>query len=486
MQGRHNSCLPQGRIELYVPSHVYFSIMATVRTRIAPSPTGEDIHIGNLYTALINFTWARKNHGQFIVRIEDTDRERYVEGAEERILGSLHAYGLDPDESIEKGGPFAPYRQSERLASYKKYAEELIEKEKAYYCFCTKERLEELRKRQLAEKKTPRYDKQCKGIKNYESRIMNGEPYVIRLDVPANKKIVFHDLIRGKIEFDSHNIDDQVLIKSDGYPTYHMAVVVDDHLMEITYVIRAEEWISSTPKHVLLYEAFGWELPMFAHLPILRNPDKSKLSKRKNPVWARWYLEQGFLPEAMLNFLALMGWSHPDGKEIFSLAEFTKLFQLIEVKPVGPVFDLVKLRWMNQQYIQNLSDDALEKRLKEFSPIADEMDESQLKKLLPLVKSRMEVLKDFDEQVKFFIESKGISPRNGSEEKVSEQLSRRLEKLSEWKKDAIMAVFKGVLQENNIRMPVLYFLLTGKEKGLPLPESIEILGKERTLQRLGT
>ncbi len=455
-----------------------------VRTRIAPSPTGEDIHIGNLYTALMNFAWAKKNHGEFIVRIEDTDRERYVEGAEERILDSLKAYGLKPDEGVAIGGPFAPYRQSERLETYDKYAQELIAKGKAYYCFCTKDRLDELRKKQIAEKKTPRYDKHCKGITDCELRIKNGESYVIRLDVPEGEVVTFYDLIRGEISFETSNIDDQVLIKSDGYPTYHMAVVVDDHLMKITHVIRAEEWISSTPKHILLYKAFGWDLPVFAHLPILRNPDKSKLSKRKNPVWARWYLDEGFLPEAVLNYLALMGWSHPDEKEIFSLEEFVSLFDLKDIKPVGPVFDLVKLRWMNQQYIQNLSDEELAERLQKFSKIAADMDQQLLKQLVPLVKSRMEILKDFDGLVGIFIEDSKASPRNDGEKKVLEDLRDALQVQDNWEKDPIMEVFKRVLQANSVRMPILYFLLTGKERGLPLPESIAILGKEKTLNRL--
>lgn len=456
-----------------------------VRTRIAPSPTGEDIHIGNLYTALMNYAWAKKNNGHFIVRIEDTDRERYVKGAEERILSSIKDYGLPPDESPEVGGPFVPYRQSERLPLYKKYAEELIAKGKAYYCFCTKERLDELRKQQLAEKKTPRYDKYCLAhVTNAEERIKNGEPYVVRLNVPANETITFTDLIRGDITFDSSTVDDQVLIKSDGYPTYHMAVVVDDHLMEITHVIRAEEWISSTPKHVLLYQAFGWGLPVFAHLPILRNPDKSKLSKRKNPVWARWYLDEGFLPEAVLNYLALMGWSHPEGKEIFSLKEFISLFELKDIKPVGPVFDLVKLRWMNQQYINSMSDEELTKRLRDYSKIAKEMDDTLLRRILPLVKSRMEILKDFDSLVSFFISEPQNSPRNDTEKTVAHELKERLDKLSSWDKDSIMEVFRGILKEQSIRMPILYYLITGNERGLPLPESTEILGKDKTLQRL--
>ncbi|HRN70163.1 MAG TPA: glutamate--tRNA ligase, partial [Candidatus Woesebacteria bacterium] len=242
-----------------------------VRTRIAPSPTGQDIHIGNLYTAYINWAFARKHKGQFLIRIEDTDRTRYVEGAEQKILNTIKAYGLDYDESVDKDGPYKPYRQSERLKIYKKYAEELIEKGKAYYCICTKERLDEVRKQMIAEKKIPKYDKYCLHIQDeVKKKVDAGEQYVIRLDVPENVEVTFADVIHGDITINTNNIDDQVLIKSDGFPTYHLAVVIDDYLMKISHVIRAEEWISSTPKHVLLYQACGWQLPIFAHLPILR------------------------------------------------------------------------------------------------------------------------------------------------------------------------------------------------------------------------
>src|SRR3989344_2339857 len=281
-----------------------------VRTRIAPSPTGEDLHIGNLYTALINWAVAKKNQGKFIVRIEDTDRERFLEGAEETILNSLDKFGLSPDESPKVGGDYEPYRQSERLEIYQKYAAELLEKGLAYYCNCSKEKLEELRKEEgethVYKKHRESCDDQTKSDKS-----------VIRLKVPEDEDITFNDLIRGDITINSKQLDDQILIKSDGYPTYHLAVVVDDYLMKISHIIRAEEWISSTPKHILLYRSLGWDVPIIAHMPILRNSDKSKLSKRKNPVWVTWYLKDGFLPEAVLNYLALMGWSHPEGKEIF-------------------------------------------------------------------------------------------------------------------------------------------------------------------------
>lgn len=459
-----------------------------VRTRIAPSPTGEDIHIGNLYTALINYAVAKKNNGQFIVRIEDTDRQRYREGAEGQILASLKAFGLIYDEGPDIGGPYAPYRQSERLPIYKNYAEELIEKGAAYYCFCTKKRLEELREQQIKEKKTPRYDKYCLlQVKNAKERIEKGELYVIRLNVLANKKLWFKDFVREQITIDSNEIDDQVLLKSDGYPTYHLGVVVDDHLMEISHIIRAEEWISSTPKHVLLYESFGWDLPVFAHVPILRNPDKSKLSKRKNPVWASWYLKEGFLPEAVLNYLALLGWSHPEEKEIFSLDEFIRLFKLEDLNTVGPVFDIEKLKWMNGEYIRNLSGADLAERLKEFYK-DDEVavtlfnDEFMGSLMVSLAQTRMKTLKDF----KDLIISSIVEARNENEKNIARSLSEKLSSIpdGDWNKEQILAVFKEVMNEFSIRMPILYYIFTGEEKGLPLPETLEGLRKKKTLERL--
>jgi glutamyl-tRNA synthetase len=450
-----------------------------VRTRIAPSPTGQDIHIGNLYTALINFAYAKKHDGKFIIRIEDTDRTRFQEGAQEKILSSLKSFGLLYDEGPDIGGTFAPYKQSERLSIYKKYAEELIEKKAAYYCFCTKERLTKLREEQIAQKRTPKYDKHCKEITNYELRIKDAEPHVIRLDVPENSKVSFEDVIRGEITFDTNEIDDQVLLKSDGFPTYHLAVVIDDHLMEISHVIRAEEWISSTPKHVLLYQAFGWDLPVFAHVPILRNPDKSKLSKRKNPVWSSWYLEEGILPEAMLNYLALLGWSHPDGKEIFPLDEFIKLFDLKDVNPVGPIFDLVKLKWMNQQYIQAKTDLKLKKLITDFYDKASKLPDETLDKLMPLLKSRMETLKDFEKSTKIFFSIHDFA-LSATEKELAKELQKELVAISTWNHDMIFEEMKKIMQKHSVRMPLLYKIFTGEERGLPLPETLEILGQEKT------
>jgi len=469
---------------------IYNTSMTTntsVRVRIAPSPTGEDIHIGNLYTALLNYVFAKKNKGTFIVRVEDTDRERLVVGSEQKILSTLRAYGLNYDEGPDTEGEFGPYRQSDRLGIYKQYAQKLVASGHAYYCFCTKERLDALRAEKQKKGEIAKYDKHClTQVTNAAERIANGEDYVIRLDVPGNKQITFTDVIRGKITFNSNDIDDQVLLKSDGFPTYHLAVVVDDHLMKISHVIRAEDWIPSTPKHILLFEAFGWDLPIFVHVPLLRNPDRSKLSKRKNPVWAGWYLEQGYLTEAVLNFLALLGWSHPQEKEIFSLEEFTKLFSLEDIHAVGPIFDITKLTWMNQQYIQNMPDQKLLDQLLAFDPGLKKVDRGILTEIIPLVKTRMNTLLEFGQLTKHFFTEPEIKAETEQEKEIVAFLQTEFSKLSQWNKDAIFSVFKKAMERYSIRMGVLYKLLTGNEKGLPLPESFEILGKNTVVQRLKT
>lgn len=452
-----------------------------VRTRIAPSPTGDDLHIGNLYTAFFNWTYAKKNNGQFIVRIEDTDRTRFVEGAEERILKTLSKFGLTPDET--------PLRQSERLSIYKKYAEELVEKKAAYYCFCTKERLDELRKSQMAEKKVPKYDKHCLNLplEDRKLRIENGEQHVIRLNVPDNKEVTFHDEIRGDITFNTNDIDDQVLMKSDGYPTYHLAVVIDDHLMNISHVIRAEEWISSTPKHILLYESFGWDKPIFAHIPILRNPDKSKLSKRKNPVWANWYLEEGYLPEAILNYISLMGWSHPEQKEIFTVDEFISVFDLQDIQAAGPVFDVTKLQWMNGEYLRAMEIRQLADLI--FNFYSGKYGEELIEKTIPLVQERIKTLKEYDEYCRFFIER----PITYEVEmtKYTDILSKvhsALESVVDWNLEAIGESMQKAAVENSMKNSEFFMMLriaiTGKKVSPPLNESMELLGKTECLERI--
>jgi glutamyl-tRNA synthetase len=456
-----------------------------VRTRIAPSPTGYP-HIGTMYQALFDWAFAKKNNGVFFVRIEDTDRARLVEDAEEKIFAALDWFGLGENESPRKGGPYAPYRQSERLETYEKYAKELLEKGGAYYCFCTKERLEEVHSAQEKEHKATMYDKHCRNLSKDEvqQKLKEGVPYVIRLKIPENTDIVVKDEIRGEIHFDSNLIEDTVLMKSDGYPTYHLAsAVVDDHLMQTSHLVRGEEWLSSLPKHWVLYDYFGWEKPFFFHTPVLRNPDKSKLSKRQGHTNVSWYQEEGFLPEAILNYLAQLSWSHPEGKDIFSLDEFISLMDLKDIKPVGPIFDIVKLSWLNGQYIQNLELKALNLKLKEFykgdPEVLSILDSASADQLLELAKTRMKTLKEFKELV---IPIKAeLTPE---EKEVASVFRQKLEAITDWNKDAILHIVREVIKEKKIKGSMLYKVITGYEHGLPLPESLEILGKQKTLQRL--
>ncbi|MEK7481206.1 MAG: glutamate--tRNA ligase, partial [Patescibacteria group bacterium] len=307
----------------------------TVRTRFAPSPTGH-LHIGGLRTALYNFLFARRHKGQFIVRIEDTDRARLVPGALEEILDILKRAGLMYDEGPDVGGKYGPYVQSERLEIYRKYAKELAEKGAAYWCVCSAERLEKMREEQKKRGETPKYDGHCRDKKCAPDNA------VLRLRVPADETITFSDVIRGDVSFASNDVDDQVLLKSDGFPTYHLANIVDDHLMKITHVIRGEEWLSSTPKHILLYEAFGWKQPAFAHLPLILSGEGGKLSKRSGHAAAMEYFEQGYLSEALVNFLALLGWNPSGAREVYALDELIKTFDLSKVNKGGAVFSMDK------------------------------------------------------------------------------------------------------------------------------------------------
>lgn len=458
-----------------------------VRTRIAPSPTGEDLHVGSIATALVNYAFAKKNKGQFIVRIEDTDRTRLVEGAEERILQTLEKVGIVPDESPKINGPYGPYRQSDRIELYQKYAHQLVETGAAYYCTCSRERLESLRKEQIAQKKPPRYDRFCRD-KNLKLTDVKNKSYVVRLKIPDNKIIVVDDLIRGKVSFNTKDIDDQILLKSDGYPTYHLAVVVDDYLMKISHVIRAEEWLPSTPKHILLYQAFGWDLPYFAHLPLLRNPDRSKLSKRKNPVWASWYLEQGILPKVLVNYLALMGWSHPQEKEVFDLKEYINVFDLKDIQKTAPIFDPVKLEWLNGEYIRKTQNSKLKAQILEFYRKKNiNLNEVLIEKTIPLIKERIKKLADYWDYCQFFFER----PKRQSLLKdrfYIKDVYNQLEKISDWKANIIGEVMQNLVKKLNIKagdfFMVLRLAITGKKISPPLNESMEILGKEECLRRV--
>jgi glutamyl-tRNA synthetase len=459
-----------------------------VRTRVAPSPTGYP-HIGTIYQALFDFAWARRNNGSFLVRIEDTDRERLVELAEQKIFEALDWFNLTEDESPRKGGKYAPYRQSERLGVYKKYADALIQKGGAYYCFCTKERLEALRGVQQAEKKPVIYDKRCLSLAADEvSENLKTKTYVIRLKVLENTQIKVKDEIRGEITFDSNLIEDAVLIKSDGFPTYHFAVVIDDHLMEITHVVRGEEWLPSLPKHIVLYDYFDWNKPLFYHTPTLRNPDKSKLSKRHGHTQVQWYKDEGFLPEAILNFLALLGWTHPQEKEEFPLEEFIRFFDLKDLRPVAPIFDITKLEWLNGVYIRKMPTGALKSVLAEFykddKEFVQVFKSAHIDLLVGLAQTRMKTLKDFKNLAQATSSTRELTLE---EKEVARKLSLELSRIEhrDWMEDKILVALRSFRTQENVSMRLIYFLITGRQQGLPLIETmVRIDGREEVLKKL--
>jgi len=459
-----------------------------VRTRAAISPTGYP-HIGTIYQALFDYAFAHRYKGKFIVRIEDTDKERTVADAEEKVFSALDWFGLIEDESVRKNGQYGPYRQSDRLEIYKKYAEQLIKKKHAYYCFCSKQRLDELRKKLQKEAKVPMYDKLCLELdkKTVEHKLAENKPYVIRLNVPTNKQIKIKDELRGEITFDSNTVDDQVLIKSDGFPTYFLAVVVDDHLMKISHMVRGEEWLTSAAKIVLLYDYFGWQKPVFVHTPIIRNPDRSKFSKRQGHTNVSWYQEQGFLPEAILNYLALMGWSHPEGKEIFSLKEFIQLFDFKDIKPIGPVFDLTKLEWMNGEYIRKSQKSKVKTQILEF--YNNKLQEDIVEKTVPLVQERMKKLSDYLPLCEFFFKPPATWQVDLSSKKsFFEKVYQTLEKITDWKANVIGEAMQNLAKELNIKNNQFFMdlrvAITGKKISPPLNESMAVLGKDDCLKRV--
>jgi glutamyl-tRNA synthetase len=412
-------------------------INQTPRVRFAPSPTGF-LHVGGLRTALYNYLFSRHNNGKFILRIEDTDRNRYVEGAVENLIKALKWAGLDYDEGPEVGGDFGPYMQSERLAVYKKHADELISKGKAYYCFCTPERLTALREEQEKQKlPQAKYDKHCLNLSksHLDEKISQGIPYVVRLNVEPNQKIIFDDVIRERVEFDSNNVDDQVLIKSDGYPTYHLANVVDDHLMKITHVIRGEEWLSSTPKHVLLYDAFGWERPIFAHLPLLLNPDRSKLSKRQGDVAVEDYRDKGYLKEALINFVALLGWNAGDDREFYYLNELVEAFSLERVNKAGAVFDVVKLNALNAEHLRKKSNEEilvmLKNEIQKSKVKSQNFSDEFLLLIIEAMKERVSFVHEFIDNCKYFYEAPTEYEQKAVEKNWKPETPDQLRKLNE-------------------------------------------------------
>ncbi|MGH7202866.1 MAG: glutamate--tRNA ligase [Candidatus Levyibacteriota bacterium] len=456
-----------------------------VRTRIAPSPTGYP-HIGTIYQALFNFAFAKKNNGTFFIRIEDTDRARFVEGAEEVIFEAIDWFGLTENESSRKGGKHGPYRQSERLEIYHKHAQALLDKDLAYFAYYPKGDAGQKKEytRNISEEKKETTEIPPKTI---AEMIRRGD-WILRMRVPKDKETTVHDEIRGDIVFTPDQVTEQVLVKSDGFPTYHLAAIVDDHLMGVTHVVRGEEWISSAPKHVLLYQYFGWEIPLLFHTPLLRNPDKSKLSKRHGHTDVRWYQEEGYLPEAILNFLALMGWTHPEEKEIFSMEEFISLFELKAIRQVGPIFDLTKLTWMNGEYIRKMDRESLVATLKEFYTSTDQsldsIDKKTLVAIVSIAHSRIATLKEFYPLISHFLPEAQFHVNTLEDKKIVGTLQDEFIKIDKWNKETILEALRVVLKTHSIRMPILYTIITGHERGLPLPESLEILGKETTLDRL--
>ena len=468
----------------------------TVRVRIGPSPTG-DPHVGTAYIALFNLVFARQNGGKFILRIEDTDQVRSKPAWEEMICDSLKWLGLDWDEGPDIGGEYGPYRQSERGEIYSKHVADLLDKGAAYRCFCTSERLTQLRAEQRERKENPGYDGHCLGLSAAEvvSRLEAGEANVVRLKVPRDGQTTVVDHLRGEVVFDNSQIDDQVLLKSDGMPTYHLANVVDDHLMKITHVMRAEEWINSTPKHLLLYGAFGWEPPVFVHMPLLRNSDKSKISKRKNPVSLNYYREAGFLPDALVNYLGMMGWTMPDGEEKFTVLDMVKNFAFDRISLGGPVFDVKKLTWLNGLYLREESPDALFEKIRS-AVLSDEY----LKEIVPLVHERVEKLEDFVEQTAFFFTGdlsydeaatksligKGRTPKEAGT--MFKAVLEKIDGMSEVTVAGIEGALKAVVAELELKprdvfMPVR-IAVTGRKASPSLFETMSVLGKERCRRRL--
>jgi len=487
----------------------------SVRVRFAPSPTGF-LHIGGLRTALYNYLFAKSHSGgKFILRIEDTDQSRYVEGAEQDIIDSLQWCGMKIDEGPNEGGDFGAYRQSERKEIYHKYAQKLIDEGRAYYAFDTTDEIDQMRERlKKSGNPSPKYDAVTRQSMinsltlpqdEVEKRLKNGDEYVVRLKVPRRETIRFEDLIRGHVSFESKGLDDQVLLKSDGMPTYHLANVVDDHLMKITHVIRGEEWLSSTPKHILLYQAFGWEAPQMAHLPLIMSPSGGKLSKRKAeeegiPVNTKEYIRQNYEPEALVNFLAYLGWSPGDDSEIHSLNELCHLFSLDRVSKGGAVFNHKKLLWYNEHYLREQTDKTIAERLR---PIAKAKgvefpDDEYLQKAISLLKDRVSKIEELLDMGSFFFDEpseydeKALKKWKADSPDLVSQYKEKVSALDEDKFEA--ATLKSHLEEvisandvgfGKLMMP-LRIAVTGQGFGPDLFASMELLGKETVIKRIDT
>lgn len=469
--------------------------MKTVRTRIAPSPTG-DPHVGTSYMALFNFIFARHHGGQFILRIEDTDQMRSRPQYEESIFKSLKWLDIDWDEGPDIGGDYGPYRQSERTKIYQKYVQKLLDEKKAYKCFATAAELKEMREISAKMGQKSGYDRRYRNLSDeeIEKREKNGELYTVRLKVPLTGECVYEDMIKGRMTNPWADIDDQVLLKSDGFPTYHLANVIDDHLMGITHIIRGDEWISSTPKHILLYQSFGWECPKMMHMPLLLGTDGKKLSKRKSPTSIFYYRESGYLPEAFVNFLTLMGYSMTKEQEIYTLEEIIKDFSIKRVGISGAFFDIKKLDWINQHYlIHSIPENKLWSKIKAWG-----FSDEKMARIMPLVHTRIKTFAEFIELCDFLFTShipltnELLCPKN-----IQSTLSAMMlqciiwsmEAQENWGRDGIEKASHEVseafgMNHKKITMKILFASIMGRHQGPPLYDSVDILGKDLTRARL--
>lgn len=475
--------------------------MNNIRVRFAPSPTGY-LHVGGLRTALYNYLFARKNNGKFILRIEDTDRNRYVEGAVENLIEALKWCGLEFDEGPETIGQFGPYLQSQRLDIYQEHIKELISNGSAYYCFCTSQRLETLKEEQQKLKlPQAKYDKHCLMLNKNEikEKLENNTPFVIRLNIQSNQRIIFDDIVRGRVEFDSNNVDDQILIKSDGYPTYHFANVVDDHLMQISHVIRGEEWLSSTPKHVLLYDSFKWERPIFAHLPLLLNPDRSKLSKRQGDVAVEDYRAKGYLNDALVNFIALLGWNAGDDQEFYYLKELIEKFSLERVNKSGAVFDLEKLNWLNAEHLRKKSNEEILPMLKisiqQSAFSRQQFSDQYLLNIISGMKERVAFVKEYLSKSPYFFEppseyEEAAVQKNWKPEtpehlrKLYDAFSLLINPTKEDYEDALTKVAEELNAGKGKLIHPLRLAVSGISTGPGVFDIVVILGKEEVLKRI--
>ena len=466
------------------------------KVRFAPSPTGH-LHVGGLRTALFNYLYAKKVDGKIVLRIEDTDQSRKVENAVENLISTFDALQINFDEGPTQGGDCGPYFQSERISIYNEHIKLLIDSGDAYPCFCPVEKLEETRKKQSEAKQSIKYDRYCLKLNLKEAqKRMETEPHVIRLKVPSVEEVIFYDVVRERVAIRCEELDDQVLIKSDGFPTYHFAIVVDDHLMEITHELRGEEWLPSAPKHVLLYQFFNWKQPKFIHLPLLLNPDKSKLSKRQGDVAVEDYLNKGYLPETLINFVALLGWHPKNEQELFSLSELEKEFSVKRINKSGAVFDIEKLKWMNSQYLKNLP---IETIMNYAAPVfkSEGLETTDVRKFNAVVENarkRADTIHEmiehsipFYSELQYSDEDKNLL-QNESSQKVLTYFSEKLSGLSKWTETDIKSLVNETGETNGVKGKDLYaplrLALFGSPHGPDIPLLINILGVDTAVNRI--